>query len=581
MSGGHFNLVGHATLHDMFSAKAEHIARSADKVAQKMTHLQNVAGRMSSGLKVAAGAFAGFFAFHKLKELYREGAEADTLATRFKHIFKAGEKQLKVSHSQMENTVKTLSKLSAIDDDTIKGKIAAPMMQTGMVAGKNLLRGMQVAVNLASLHGQGSAAAVEKYGSLISTALANPKRGIMQIRKLAGLSAEKATELQKLAKRQKNLVYIQDFLLTRLERVAKGGAEAGENTAARTLLRLTNGYHELKEAMGQTLDVFAGSKLKTVGTYMKDIGDELKETIERVRDGGAWSFNWDAITQGSTVAKYAIMGVTAVVATLITAMGFMAVGAALTFIGMTWPISLALAAIASLGVAVYAIYEHWDSIKAYFTSITDYISNTWRNLWLGLGDAMDPWLKTVQSKFDTFLAINRTMWSMFKGTFENITGIKMEKVGDAILNPVDAVMGKDFTRDVRHSILGNQGISYYDLFPSKNGMVSGAGGGYSSGYEGLKQWFNSMEAGKYRSNAESMALYKPSLLPEVMGLRAPMEAQKAIAEATVSGDVNITLSDPYGLLSMGVTSTGNIPLNRGIASAGRYRSTQPSISAAP
>jgi lysozyme len=353
------------TLLDKFSGTAKSIQSSAHAIETKMGGIGRIAAATSAKINGLATAMVGFFAFSKMKEFAKAGAHDDYLGMKYDRMFEKAKDRINVGKKELDNLIEKGSMTGAFDVEDIKGKMIAPMLKTGYVSGKNMMRAAQLGMDMAAEMG-GDEAAVDSASAKIQRMMS--KRGFMMTaRELKLGTMEEIKQMQKDMQQEKNWVAIQAKMLTAAEKVWGGSAEKFKDEDWVKMNRMTLGVKELEESVGKLFLVAFGNSFAFKGETMLRMAKEIEGVRDSLKKGEniSWDGMWERITLGSLKVKAVLGGIMLIFTALVAKLAV----AGLMFLG--WP-GLIAGAFAAL---VYGI-THIEEVKAAWHSLMLMVDDT-------------------------------------------------------------------------------------------------------------------------------------------------------------------------------------------------------------
>lgn len=271
-----FNVEGVIKLQDQFTATANKIAASTEKLGQGMERLKSRARQL-------VGVLGGLAITSKLKHGFLEAAAEEKLIRRFDHFFSTVQQKVGITKEKLMEELESVKELSGFDVEDLMGDVTAPLLRSGKVTGANLLRAQQLAANIAAMNGN-DGAALKASGEKLATALANPMRAMRTLREF--MTPEEFKKLQSSVKglSSADIPEFQNKILTALESKYRGAANSMSDSMSTTLLRINGAVGDLNAGIGNLVNAALGDTLRqwavgaqNLASSFSSIGLELKK----------------------------------------------------------------------------------------------------------------------------------------------------------------------------------------------------------------------------------------------------------------------------------------------------------------
>ncbi len=210
--------------------------------------------------------------------------------------------------------------------------------------------------------------------------------------------------------------------------------------------------NKISETLGISGDTFSKWALRIVGTIAGVTAYFVTKTVVAWAKGFATMAVSAARTSYAVIASSAAMAKSFLIATgsmiaNLARLGFsfmvFAARAAASWLMAFWPVALAIAAIASLGVAMYQIVTYWDDISATFTALFNSFLQNVSNLWTEFSRyAKASFDNVIQLAIDSWESI-KTAWNeagvWFSGLWQSVIDMAViagDKIKAAIIDPI-------------------------------------------------------------------------------------------------------------------------------------------------
>lgn len=569
---GNFNVSGVVKLVDDFSAKARSIASATDQMSNRMSAFQSRAAGMRSTIVGLGAALAGYLSFNQAKHSLAEAAGEEVAVYKFQHMFSKIKDVIGIGKEELTKELEDLGKRGRIDPDLLMGETSQQLLLGGKVVGKNLLRSIQVATNMAALEGS-TETAVQGAFQKIGAMMRNPSRAAMFGKRMGLFSVEEAEQIQKLAKSSKNTVGIQDIILKKLEAQFKDAMSSTAETASATMALASLAPKELYSGIGRVLNQLAGGSIRRVAREVIEFGDSLVAISDKLKEVTDFDSKvrvlWYAFKEappviqvvvGSIAAVSAVLAAFAIKALLAVAPVLIliaAVTALLYIFKDTESAANMLASIlsdirakfnglspvaqaAAAGVAGFLTVLAVAKIYTFITALAAFAVATWAAFapWIIAAVVIGVVTALVYAFGDSIGNVFNGLGSVFSNTWSGMKDGAVAAI-NFIVAAYETAVGK-----------------LKDMFAGLKNVFSGIGDAIGS----AASW----AGGKIGITTDSSLKTQASMLPA------------AGAKASVEGQVNINIKDPGNNATVSSQSNGNVPVNVGQTRGGSYRSTIPS-----
>jgi len=280
----------------------------------------------------------------------------------------------KLSVKQLTEQASALQRQTIFGDEEILQKVTANLLTFTSIAGDEFLRTQAVVLDLATRMGTDLTSATLQLGKALNDPIANlgalSRAGIQ-------FSKEQKEVIKSLVETGKK-AEAQRVILEELEVQFGGAAEAAAKAGAGPLQQLQNRLGDLAESIGELVIPYVlelADKISGVVDFLQNLSPETKKT--------AIAFVGMAAALGPIL--FILGGVAASFSAIFSAMTLVA--------GLINPWTLAFAALAAIGIA---IYRNWDAVKQAFvgtwTAIKELVTNLKDNFigtWTGIFKAAE------------------------------------------------------------------------------------------------------------------------------------------------------------------------------------------------
>jgi len=215
-----------------------------------------------TGLNIGAAAAIGA-TVAALKFSVGQAMEAERVDAQLNAVLKSTKNAAGLTADELDNMANSLSKMSAVEDETIKQ--AEAVMLTFTKIGKDTFPGaMEAALNMSAALGQDLQSSVVMLGK----ALNDPIQGMSALRRVGVSFSDAQVEMVEKLVESNQLLEAQALILGELETEFGGAAKAAGDTTAGSFDKLKNSVGNLGEAFGKELLV-----------ALKPVADEFTEIV--------------------------------------------------------------------------------------------------------------------------------------------------------------------------------------------------------------------------------------------------------------------------------------------------------------
>jgi len=429
----------------------------------------------------------------------------------------------KLSVKQLTEQASALQRQTIFGDEEILQKVTANLLTFTSIAGDEFVRTQAVVLDLATRMGTDLTSATLQLGKALNDPVANlgalSRAGIQ-------FSKEQKEVIKSLVETGKK-AEAQRVILAELEVQFGGAAQAAAEAGAGPLQQLQNRLGDLAESIGELVlpsVLELADKISGVVDFLQNLSPETKKT--------AIAFVGMAAALGPIL--FILGGVAASFNAIFSAMALVA--------GLINPWTLAFAALAAIGIA---IYRNWDAVKQAFVGTWEAIKGLITNLkdnfigvWTGIFKAAE---LAIKGDFaGAWATLQQTTAEGTQGIITDLNNFSTD-VGAAVAPAAAALMFDPFALN--------------DFF--EEGAIAAIAGAFTSIKNSAKGSLDTDEDSLSNSAAaakESLA----SIRTEVGNVQA-LDPSFALIETALNG-TKISASDLNGAFASILTSVNDVDL---------------------
>lgn len=402
------NIEGTIRLVDKFSAVAERVSRSAERMKKGISLAM-------AGVKASAVAASAAFvsSIHFIKNAAGEEIERFVFSQNFNKM----KDRIGWNFDQLKKLVEEKAKQFRLDDSSVGKSIMTPLMSLETLKGRNLGRAFQAVFDIGRAKGKTTVEGFAEIMSQLKGALQMPEKAVRMV-KAFDLEpfTEKEKKKLKALQASKNYAAAQDMILSKIEKKYKGFSQSTEGMLFLIVNSFTLGLEMISKGIGNIIGQGFGQYLlyimdtiNEVGVKMYDFGDKIKEIgiVETIKNT-------------SMQLNLLIAGILAFTATAIVSL----VALAFRFLGLNVLLKISIFLVKALGKAMKAaflfmrahplmliisalmlIVTHWDDIKAAVGKVWDFIKSIdWGRIGTIIKDSFFSAIDFIYSKFKSFFS---------------------------------------------------------------------------------------------------------------------------------------------------------------------------------